>query len=292
MGNGRLGAVAVMLSPSLYVVATPIGNLQDMSPRAIETLQMVDVIAAEDTRHSAPLMQHFGITTPMIAVHDHNERQRAESIIQRLTEGQSIALISDAGTPLISDPGYHLVTAVRGAGFNVVPVVGPCALIAALSVAGIATDRFTFMGFLPAKSSHRCQALEAIAEAEHTHVFYESPHRIVDSIADMAKVFGLERQLTVARELTKTYDTVYGGSIEQVQAWMQADTNQQRGEFVLVVAGKPASTAEVSMDAETDKLLMVLLSELPIKKAAAMAAQLTPHKKKALYDRALLLQGK
>ena len=292
MGNGRLGAVAVMLSPSLYVVATPIGNLQDMSPRAIETLQMVDVIAAEDTRHSAPLMQHFGITTPMIAVHDHNERQRAESIIQRLTEGQSIALISDAGTPLISDPGYHLVTAVRGAGFNVVPVVGPCALIAALSVAGIATDRFTFMGFLPAKSSHRCQALEAIAEAEHTHVFYESPHRIVDSIADMAKVFGLERQLTVARELTKTYETVYGGSIEQVQAWMQADTNQQRGEFVLVVAGKPASTAEVSMDAETDKLLMVLLSELPIKKAAAMAAQLTPHKKKALYDRALLLQGK
>lgn len=281
-----------MHSPSLYVVATPIGNLQDMSPRAIETLQMVDVIAAEDTRHSAPLMQHFGITTPMIAVHDHNERQRAESIIQRLTEGQSIALISDAGTPLISDPGYHLVTAVRAAGFNVVPVVGPCALIAALSVAGIATDRFTFMGFLPAKSSHRCQALEAIAESEHTHVFYESPHRIVDSIADMAKVFGLQRQLTVARELTKTYETVYGGSIEQVQAWMQADANQQRGEFVLVVAGKPADNAEVAMDAETDKLLTLLLSELPIKKAAAMAAQLTPHKKKALYDRALILQGK
>ena len=281
-----------MHSPSLYVVATPIGNLQDMSPRAVETLQKVDVIAAEDTRHSAPLMAHFGITTPMIAVHDHNERQRAESVIQRLAEGQSIALISDAGTPLISDPGYHLVTAVRAAGFNVVPVVGPCALIGALSVAGVATDRFTFMGFLPAKSSHRCQALQAIAESEHTHVFYESPHRIVDSIADMAAVFGVERQLTVARELTKTYETVFGGSIEEVQAWMQADANQQRGEFVLVVAGKPASTDEISMDADTDKLLSVLLSELPIKKAAALAAQLTPHKKKALYDRALQLQGK
>lgn len=281
-----------MHSPSLYVVATPIGNLQDMSPRAIETLQAVDVIAAEDTRHSAPLMQHFGITTPMIAVHDHNERQRAESIIQRLAEGQSIGLISDAGTPLISDPGYHLVTAVRAAGFNVVPIVGPCALVAALSVAGVATDRFTFMGFLPAKGSHRRQALQTIAEAEHTHVFYESPHRIVDSIGDMATVFGLERHLTVARELTKTYETVYGGSIEQVQGWLQADANQQRGEFVLVVAGKPAAKAEVAMDAETDKLLTVLLSELPIKKAAALAAQLTPHKKKALYDRALQLQGK
>lgn len=281
-----------MHSPSLYVVATPIGNLQDMSPRAVETLQLVDVIAAEDTRHSASLMQHFGITTPMIAVHDHNERQRAQAMIQRLADGQSIALISDAGTPLISDPGYHLVTAVRAAGYSVVPIVGPCALIAALSVAGVATDRFTFMGFLPAKRSHRCRALEAIAAVEHTHVFYESPHRIVDSVADMATVFGVERQLTVARELTKTYETVYGGSIEQVQAWMQADANQQRGEFVLVVAGKPASTEEVSMDADTDKLLSVLLSELPIKKAAALAAQLTPHKKKALYDRALQLQDK
>ena len=281
-----------MHSPSLYVVATPIGNLQDMSPRAVATLQAVDVIAAEDTRHSASLMQHFGIATPMIAVHDHNERQRAESMIQRLADGQSIALISDAGTPLISDPGYHLVTTVRAAGYSVVPIVGPCALIAALSVAGVATDRFTFMGFLPAKSSHRCQSLEAIADSEHTHVFYESPHRIVDSIADMAKVFGLGRQLTVARELTKTYETVFGGSIEEVQTWMQADANQQRGEFVLVVAGMPASTEEVSMDAETDKLLTVLLTELPIKKAAALAAQLTPHKKKALYDRALHLQGK
>lgn len=281
-----------MLSPSLFVVATPIGNLQDMSPRAIQTLQGVDIIAAEDTRHSAPLMQHFGITTPMLAVHDHNERQRAESLIERLQQGQSIALISDAGTPLISDPGYHLVSAVRAAGFAVVPVVGPCALVAALSVAGVATDRFTFMGFLPAKSTHRCQVLESIAEVQHTHVFYESPHRIVDSIADMAKVLGDERQLTVARELTKTYETVYGGSIAQVQDWMQADANQQRGEFVLVVAGKPASSEEVTMDAETDKLLTLLLAELPIKKAAAMAAQLTPHKKKALYDRALQLQGK
>jgi 16S rRNA (cytidine1402-2'-O)-methyltransferase len=280
-----------MNTPTLYVVATPIGNLQDMSPRAIATLQQVDLIAAEDTRHSAPLMQHFAITTPMMAVHDHNERQRSETIVGRLQQGQSVALISDAGTPLISDPGYHLVGAVREAGFRVVPVVGPSALIGALSVAGVATDKFTFMGFLPAKSSHRCQVLEGMMDLSHTHVFYESPHRILDSVADMLKVFGADRHLVIARELTKTFETVNSGRIDDMQAWLLADSNQQRGEFVLMVAGASEPEAE-AMGADTDKLLQALLEELPIKKAAALAAKLTPHKKKALYDRALQLQGK
>jgi len=280
-----------MNTPTLFVVATPIGNLQDMSTRAIETLQQVDLIAAEDTRHSAPLMQHFAITTPMMAVHDHNERQRSQAIVTRLQQGQSVALISDAGTPLISDPGYHLVSAVREAGFKVVPIAGPSALIAALSVAGVATDKFTFMGFLPAKSSHRCQVLQGLQEAGYTHVFYESPHRIMGSVADMLKVLGGERHLVVARELTKTYETVHSGTIAEIQTWLTADSNQQRGEFVLILAAAPVAE-KAAMDAATDKMLLVLLEQLPIKKAAAVAAKLTPHKKQALYDRALMLQGK
>ncbi len=280
-----------MNKSSLYVVATPIGNLQDMSPRAIDTLKQVDLIAAEDTRHSAHLMQHFGITTPMLAVHEHNERQRSEMIVARLQTGASIALISDAGTPLISDPGFHLVAAVRAAGFAVVPIAGPSALIAALSVAGVATDKFTFMGFLPAKTSQRCQVLANIQDISHTHVFYESPHRILASVADMIAVLGDERHIVVARELTKTFETIMAGTLVQVQDWLQADSNQQRGEFVLIVTGAPVAKTKV-MDKETDKLLQVLLAELPIKKAAALAAQLTEHKKKALYDRALQLQGK
>ncbi|MCP4790619.1 MAG: 16S rRNA (cytidine(1402)-2'-O)-methyltransferase [Gammaproteobacteria bacterium] len=280
-----------MNTPTLFVVATPIGNLQDMSTRAIETLQQVDLIAAEDTRHSAPLMQHFAITTPMMAVHDHNERQRSQAIVTRLQQGQSVALISDAGTPLISDPGYHLVSAVREAGFKVVPIAGPSALIAALSVAGVATDKFTFMGFLPAKSSHRCQVLQGLQEAVYTHVFYESPHRIMGSVADMLKVLGGERHLVVARELTKTYETVHSGTIAEIQTWLTADSNQQRGEFVLILAAAPVAE-KAAMDAATDKMLLVLLEQLPIKKAAAVAAKLTPHKKQALYDRALMLQGK
>ncbi|MGB0446328.1 MAG: 16S rRNA (cytidine(1402)-2'-O)-methyltransferase [Pseudomonadales bacterium] len=280
-----------MNKSSLYVVATPIGNLQDMSPRAIDTLKQVDLIAAEDTRHSAHLMQQFGITTPMLAVHEHNERQRSEMIVERLQTGASIALISDAGTPLISDPGFHLVAAVRAAGFAVVPIAGPSALIAALSVAGVATDKFTFMGFLPAKTSHRCQVLGNIQDITHTHVFYESPHRILASVADMITVLGEERHVVVARELTKTFETIKAGSLAVVKDWLTADTNQQRGEFVVIVTGAPETETKV-MDTETDKLLQILLAELPIKKAAAMAAQLTSHKKKVLYDRALQLQGK
>jgi 16S rRNA (cytidine1402-2'-O)-methyltransferase len=280
-----------MTTAILYVVSTPIGNLQDLTPRAIETLNRVDLIAAEDTRHSGRLMQHFAISTPMVALHDHNERQRAQSLVQKLAEGQSIALISDAGTPLISDPGYHLVSAVRDAGFQVVPVVGPCALIAGLSVSGLATDRFSFYGFLPAKSSGRRQQLQQLERVTHTQVFYESPHRIVATVDDIVAVMGANRRLVLARELTKTFETVYGAKASEVQAWLAADHNQQKGEFVVLLEGaEPQQLQEIGP--EEERMLTLLLAELPIKKAAAITASMTGHKKKALYDRALELQGK
>ena len=280
-----------MTTAILYVVSTPIGNLQDLTPRAIETLNRVDLIAAEDTRHSGRLMQHFAISTPMIALHDHNERQRAQSLVQKLSEGQSIALISDAGTPLISDPGYHLVSAVREAGYQVVPVVGPCALIAGLSVSGLATDRFSFYGFLPAKGSGRRQQLQQLERITHTQVFYESPHRIVATVDDIVSVMGADRRLVLARELTKTFETVYGAKASEVQAWLAADHNQQKGEFVVLLEGaEPEQLQEIGP--EEERILTLLLAELPIKKAATITASMTGHKKKALYDRALALQGK
>ena len=280
-----------MTTAILYVVSTPIGNLQDLTPRAIDTLNRVDLIAAEDTRHSGRLMQHFAISTPMIALHDHNERQRAQSLVQKLSEGQSIALISDAGTPLISDPGYHLVSAVREAGYQVVPVVGPCALIAGLSVSGLATDRFSFYGFLPAKGSGRRHQLQQLERITHTQVFYESPHRIVATVDDIVSVMGADRRLVLARELTKTFETVYGAKASEVQAWLAADHNQQKGEFVVLLEGaEPEQLQEIGP--EEERILTLLLAELPIKKAATITASMTGHKKKALYDRALVLQGK
>jgi len=275
----------------LYVVSTPIGNLEDLTPRAVETLKKVDLIAAEDTRHSGRLMQHFAISTPMLAVHDHNERQRAQILVEKLSQGQSIALISDAGTPLISDPGYHLVSAVREAGYKVVPVVGACALIAALSVSGLATDRFSFYGFLPSKSSGRTQKLQQLAKVTHTQVFYESPHRIVAMVSDIVLVMGSHRQIVLARELTKTFETIYGGPAADVQAWLLADHNQQKGEFVVLIEGAEEEQLH-DIGPEEERMLTLLLSELPIKKAAAITASITGHKKKALYDRALELQGK
>ena len=280
-----------MTTAALYVVSTPIGNLDDLSPRAVETLKKVDLIAAEDTRHSGRLMQHFAIATPMLAVHDHNERARAQRLVQKLAQGQSIALISDAGTPLISDPGYHLVSAVREAGYRVVPIVGACALIAGLSVSGLATDRFSFYGFLPAKSSSRIQRLQQLAKVTHTQVFYESPHRIVAMVSDMVSVMGPERQLVLARELTKTFETVYGAPAADVQAWLAADLNQQKGEFVVLIEGAEPEKLQ-AIGPKEERMLTLLLAELPIKKAAAITASITGHKKKALYDRALELQGK
>jgi len=275
----------------LYVVSTPIGNLEDLTPRAVETLKKVDLIAAEDTRHSGRLMQHFAISTPMLAVHNHNERQRAQILVEKLSQGQSIALISDAGTPLISDPGYHLVSAVREAGYKVVPVVGACALIAALSVSGLATDRFSFYGFLPSKSSGRTQKLQQLAKVTHTQVFYESPHRIVAMVSDIVSVMGSHRQIVLARELTKTFETIYGGPAADVQAWLLADHNQQKGEFVVLIEGAEEEQLH-DIGPEEERMLTLLLAELPIKKAAAITASITGHKKKALYDRALELQGK
>ncbi len=279
------------MSPTLYVVATPIGNKQDMTYRAVQILQSVDVIAAEDKRHSAPLLAHYNIDTPMLAVHEHNEKQRVVQLLQRLQAGESVALITDAGTPLISDPGYHLVNHIKAAGFPVVPVVGPSAVIAALSVAGIATDHFTFMGYLPAKAKARCQLLASMKASVYTHVFYETPHRIVSAIADMIAVLGEKRQVAIARELTKTFETIKTAPLSDIQTWMLADENQQRGEFVVVVAGAEKPSVQQVIDADTVALISVLLQELPIKKVARVVAKLTPHTKQTIYQFALTLQN-
>ncbi len=271
---------------TLYVVATPIGNLGDMTPRAIEVLQQVDLIAAEDTRHSGTLLQHFGIHTSCIACHDHNERQIAAGLVERMQRGESIALISDAGTPLVSDPGYYLVRSAREAGVPVVPIPGASAMIAALSVSGLPSDRFSFEGFLPAKSSARRQRLQTLADDSRTLIFYESTHRIEESLADMAVVFGPERYVVIAREITKRFETVYGDTLANLIAWIVADANQTRGEFVVMVHGAEApETREI--DAEAERVLKLLLEELPVKQAATLAAKITGAKKNALYQFAL-----
>lgn len=274
---------------TLYVVATPIGNLGDMTPRAIEVLQQVDVIAAEDTRHSAPLLRHFGISTHCIACHEHNERQIAAELVGRLQRGEAVALISDAGTPLVSDPGFHLVRSAREAGVTVVPVPGASAMVAALSASGLPSDRFVFEGFLPAKSSARRQHLQTLADESRTLIFYESTHRIEESLADMAGVFGGERYAVVARELTKRFETIRGDTLQNLIAWIAADANQVKGEFVVMVHGA-AERETGEIDAESERVLKLLLEELPVKQAAALAAKITGAKKNALYQFALELK--
>lgn len=268
---------------SLFVVATPIGNLADMVPRATETLQQVDMIAAEDTRHSKRLLEHFHISTPMQAYHDHNEQQSLPGILKRLEQGESIALISDAGTPLISDPGYRLVRAVREAGFRVVPVPGPSAAIAALSVAGLPSDRFAFEGFLPAKGGQRRKQLEALRGETRTLIFYEAPHRIVACLQDVSAVLGAMRETVVARELTKTFETILSGSAAEVLSRVESDPNQQKGEIVLLVRGAEAKQS-AELDSETQRIMTALLKELPLKQAASLAAEITGAKKNALYQ--------
>ncbi len=271
---------------SLYIVATPIGNLGDMVPRAIEVLQMVDYIAAEDTRHSARLLQHFSIDTPLIAYHDYSDERRLSKLLEDLEAGQSIALISDAGTPLISDPGYPLVNRARDLGVPVIPIPGACALVAALSASGLPAERFVFEGFLPPKSGARKQALAAIAKQPRTVIFYESPHRILASLHDIQEVLGKEREVAIARELTKTYETILSGSIASLIEQVTSDTNQQRGEFVVMIkalANKP--TAQLNSDVEL--MMSVLLTELPTKQAASIAAKITGLKKRDLYQWAL-----
>jgi 16S rRNA (cytidine1402-2'-O)-methyltransferase len=272
---------------TLFVVATPIGNLDDLSARALKVIGDVALIAAEDTRHSARLMQHFGIGTPLAACHEHNERDEGNRFIERLLAGDDVALISDAGTPLISDPGYHLVRQARAAGIRVVPVPGACALIAALSAAGLPSDRFVFEGFLPAKTVGRRVRLELVREEPRTLIFYEAPHRILECLQDMREVFGGERQALLARELTKTFETLQGMPLEQLCEWVAADANQQRGECVVLVAGWQAPEDEAAVSAEALRVLDLLLAEMPLKRAAALAAQITGVRKNLLYQAAL-----
>ena len=272
---------------TLYVVATPIGNLDDMSVRALRVLKDVALIAAEDTRHSIRLLQHFGIQTPLAPCHEHNERDEGGKFLARLQAGEDVALISDAGTPLISDPGYHLVRQVRAAGVQVVPVPGACALIAALSAAGLPSDRFIFEGFLPAKVAGRRARLELLKEEPRTLIFYEAPHRILECLQDMEAVFGPERSALLARELTKTFETLKGLPLDQLRQFVEADSNQQRGECVVIVAGWEAPTGDEAVSADALRVLDLLLEEMPLKRAASLAAQITGVRKNLLYQLAL-----
>ena len=275
----------------LYVVATPIGNLEDLSLRARRVLAEVQLIAAEDTRHSGALLAHFGISTPLLSLHDHNEAERAPRLVEHLLAGESVALVSDAGTPLISDPGFNLVRAARAAGVEVTPVPGPSALIAALSVSGLPTDCFVFEGFLPAKPAARRARLKEFAAEIRTLVFYEAVHRLTESLADMAQVFGTERAAVIARELTKLHETVRGGTLAELVSWSNADDNVLKGEVVLLVAG----THEIKSQAanlEAERLLRILLEELPLKQAASLAARITGGKKNDLYEQALKISGR
>lgn len=271
---------------TLYLVATPIGNLADMVPRAVETLQSVALIAAEDTRHSRRLLTHFDISTPCSAYHDHSDARATEALLARLRTGESVALISDAGTPLVSDPGYRLVRAARLAGIEVVPVPGPCALVAALSASGLPSDRFAFEGFPPAKSGARRRWLETLAAESRTLIFYEAPHRVLACLEDMETVFGPEREAVLARELTKTFETIRLAPLSELAAFVREDANQQRGEIVLMLAGTPARET-TALDAEAERVMAILLEELPVKRAAALAAKITGAKKNALYQWAL-----
>lgn len=267
----------------LYIVATPIGNLTDITERALETFKSVDLIAAEDTRHSGLLLSHYGIKKPFFALHDHNEQQKAVALVKKLAKGENIALISDAGTPLISDPGFRLVRHCRNAGIRVVPVLGACAAIGALCASGIASDRFCFEGFLPAKTKSRCDKLEQLENEARTLIFYESTHRILDTLADMQKVFGAERYVVIARELTKTWETIYGDELDKLIKWLGEDSNRIKGEIVLVVEGKPLRE-ETEFSQQAVKLLRRLTEDLPLKKAAAVVADTFGYKKNALYQ--------
>ena len=271
---------------TLYVVATPIGNLADMSLRAVAVLNSVDRIAAEDTRRTGKLLQHYAIQTPMLPLHEHNERELAGQLVEQIAQGQTLALVSDAGTPLISDPGYNLVRQARAAGLDIVPVPGPSALVAALSVSGLPTDRFVFEGFLPSRQVARKSRLEALRSESRTLVFYEASHRVLDCLKDMLVTFGVERQAVLARELTKQFETVRAGTLQDLLRWVDDDPNQQKGEFVLLVEGEQGVEAH-AVDAEAERILNLLLEELPIKTAAKLAARITGLNKRALYDRAL-----
>lgn len=279
-------------SGTLFVVATPIGNLGDMSARALEQLGSADLVLAEDTRHTRRLLEQFNLDRPLRSLHEHNERKQVDAIIALLAQGQSIALVSDAGTPLISDPGYVLVRAARTAGIRISAAPGPCAAIVALSISGLPTDRFVFEGFLPARQQARLKQLEGLSAEARTLVFYESSHRIVDSLRAMSVAFGAERPAVVARELTKAFETLYDGTLQEVTEAVDQDPNGCRGEFVVVVEGKPKTdTPAESVSLDVTALLRRLLDELPVKRAARVVADLTGHSRNDLYQKALQLRG-
>lgn len=281
----------VLKEPVLYVVATPIGNLADITLRALDILKSVDAIAAEDTRHTAGLLNHFGISKKLIAVHEHNEQQSAHILLERIRAGERIALVTDAGTPGISDPGAIVVNVLREAGVAVVPIPGASAVIAALSASGITDNGFSFIGFLPASGSQRRKTLTTLNILPHTLVFYEAPHRIIESVEDMDNVLGGERRITIARELTKTFETFHRCLLNEAKAWLQADTNRQRGEFVLLIEAAPIKE-EAAISEEAERQLKLLLAELPLKQAVKLAVEITGAKKNDLYERALLLKEK
>lgn len=279
----------------LYVVATPIGNLGDLSVRARETLQTVALIAAEDTRHTGMLLKHFCIETPQVSLHDHNERQRASEIIERLRRGDSVALVSDAGTPAVSDPGFELVRAVAAAGIEIIAIPGPCAAIAALSIGGLPTDRFCFEGFLPARGAARRARLQTLATETRTIVLYEAPHRVQGTLDDCAAVFGGERNAVAAREITKLHETSYRGPLSELCARAGSDPDLGRGEIVLLIAGSPQARGVSAggtdgHGGELDRVLKILLEELPLKQAASLAAQITQVRDNEAYKRALQLK--
>ena len=276
------------------MIATPIGNLGDLSARARDMLQDCALIAAEDTRHTGMLLKHFSIQTPQISLHDHNEQTRAIEIIARLREGHSVALVSDAGTPAISDPGFELVRAVAAAGFEIVAIPGPCAAIAALSIGALPTDRFCFEGFLPARGAARRERLKSLERERRTLVLYESPHRVQDTLEDCVEVFGAERLGAVVREITKLHETTYRGSLRELSSLAKSDPDLARGEIVLLIAGaEPLASADAGADGyggALDKALAALLKELPLKQAARLAAQITGARDNEAYKRALLLK--
>lgn len=274
---------------TLYIVATPIGNLDDITLRAINTLKQVDLIAAEDTRHSGLLLQHLGIKAKLFALHDHNEQEKSQQLIEKLKSGLSIALISDAGTPLINDPGYHLVKACRENDINVVPIPGACAAITALSVAGLPSDRFSYEGFLPAKTKARQDYLTTLIDEPRTMIFYESTHRLLDTLNDMQTIWGSDRQIVLAKELTKTWETIVHFSIKDLIEWLEEDSNRQKGEFVLIAEG--VSKTDDVIDAKAINTLKLLLNELPLKKAAAITAEIYGLKKNQLYQLGLTFQN-
>ena len=274
-------------SPALYVVPTPLGNLGDMTQRAIDVLRQVPWVAAEDTRHSAPLLKQYGSNARLLAAHEHNEETAAQQVISRLAEGESVALVSDAGTPAVSDPGARLVARVRAAGFRVVPLPGACAAVTALSASGLAEAHFLFYGFLPARAKQREEALRELSALPYALVFYEAPHRILEAVVSLALVLGAQRTVVLARELTKIYETIHSCPLGEAHDWLLADANRQRGEFVLLVSGAP----EAEDDGEGERVLKLLLDEgLPVKQAAKLAHSITGAAKNAMYELALSLK--